>query len=59
LGTRLKEVGADDGMIADILGNTIPRHYSSGAKLSQKAKGIVFNLNLDGNKTRPKVSAPD
>jgi integrase len=59
LGTRLKEAGVDDGMIADILGNTIPRHYSSGAKLSQKAKGIVVNLNLDGNKTCPKVSTPD
>jgi integrase len=59
LGTRLKEAGADDGMIADILGNTIPRHYSSGAKLSQKAKGLVVNLSLDGNKSRPKVSTPD
>lgn len=59
LATRLKEAGADVGMIADILGNTIPRHYSSGAKLSQKAKGIVVNLKLDGNKSRPKVSTPD
>jgi hypothetical protein len=59
LGTRLKEAGADDGMIADVLGNTIPRHYSIGAKLSHKAKGIVINLNLDGNKPRSKVSTPD
>jgi len=58
LGTRLKEAGADDGMIADVLGNTIPRHSSGGAKLSQKAKGLVVDLDLDGKKRAQKRLRP-
>ncbi|MGD9540632.1 tyrosine-type recombinase/integrase [Methylocystis sp.] len=51
LGTRLREAGADDRTIADILGQrstSMARHYSENATLPDHAKALVSGLNLTG-----------
>jgi integrase len=51
LGTRLREAGADDRTIADILGQrstAMARHYSENAALPDNAKALVTGLNLTG-----------
>lgn len=51
LGTRLREAGADDRTIADILGQrstAMARHYSENAALPDQAKALVTGLNLTG-----------
>jgi integrase len=47
LGTRLREAGADDRTIADILGQksaTMARHYSESARLPDQARELLMNL---------------
>lgn len=47
LGTRLREAGADDRTIADVLGQAstaMARHYSKQAELPERARGLVVNL---------------
>ena len=49
LGVLLKEAGAHDGEIADVLGQSttaMARYYSQGAGLSDKMQGIVKGLDL-------------
>ncbi len=49
LGVLLKEAGAHDGEIADVLGQSttaMARYYSQGAGLSDKIQGLVKGLNL-------------
>jgi integrase len=49
LGTRLREAGADDRTIADILGQrstAMARHYSENAELPEQAKKLVTGLSL-------------
>ncbi len=51
LGTRLREAGADDRTIADVLGQrstAMARHYSENAALPDHAKALVSGLNLTG-----------
>jgi integrase len=53
LGTRLREAGADDRTIADILGQrstSMARHYSENAALPDHARDLVSNLNLTGKR---------
>ncbi|CAJ0862121.1 hypothetical protein AMST5_01459 [freshwater sediment metagenome] len=53
LGTRLREAGADDRTIADILGQrstAMARHYSENAKLPDQAKALVTGLNMTGKR---------
>lgn len=53
LGTRLREAGADDRTIADILGQrstSMARHYSENAALPDHAKALVSGLDLTGRK---------
>lgn len=48
LGTRLREAGADDRTIADILGQksvSMARHYSENAALPAHAGALVRGLN--------------
>src|SRR3954454_20790622 len=48
LGTRLREAGADDRTIADILGQksvSMARHYSENAALPAHARALVRSLN--------------
>lgn len=55
LGTRLREVGADDRTIADILGQkstSMARHYSENAALPEQAKSLMASLDLTGKKNR-------
>jgi integrase len=57
LGTLLREAGADDRTIADVLGQkstAMARHYSENAELPAKAKQLVKGLNHVGT---PKRSA--
>ena len=47
LGTRLREAGADDRTIADILGQkstAMARHYSESARLPDQARELLMNL---------------
>jgi integrase len=47
LGTRLREAGADDRTIGDILGQkstAMARHYSESAQLPQQARELLMNL---------------
>ena len=47
LGTRLREAGADDRTIADILGQksmTMARHYSESARLPDQARELLMKL---------------
>ncbi len=49
LGTRLREAGADDRTIADILGQkslSQARHYSESARLPEGAKALVVGLEI-------------
>jgi integrase len=49
LGTRLREAGADDRTIADVLGQkstSMARHYSENASLPESAQALVSNLDL-------------
>jgi integrase len=51
LGTRLREAGADDRTIADVLGQrstAMARHYSENAALPDHVNDLVSNLNLTG-----------
>ncbi len=51
LGTRLREAGADDRTIADILGQrstSMARHYSESAALPDQAQDLLSNLKLTG-----------
>ena len=53
LGTRLREAGADDRTIADILGQkstTMARHYSENAELPLQASAILAGLDMTGTK---------
>ncbi|MDB5597419.1 MAG: integrase [Hyphomicrobiales bacterium] len=53
LGTRLKEAGASDQEIMDILGQRSPsmaKHYSEGAEMPEKTKGLVLSINVRKNK---------
>jgi integrase len=55
LGTRLREAGADDRTIADILGQkstSMARHYSENAALPEQAKGLMAGLNLTGRRNK-------
>lgn len=63
LGTRLREAGADDRTIADILGQrstSMARHYSENAALPEHARDLVSNLDHTGNRSigSAKVSTP-
>ncbi|MCW2286607.1 integrase [Rhodoblastus acidophilus] len=52
LGTLLREAGADDRTIADVLGQkstAMARHYSENAKLPEEARKMVAGLNLTGD----------
>jgi integrase len=47
LGTRLREAGADDRTIADILGQkstAMARHYSESARLPDQTRELLMNL---------------
>jgi integrase len=58
LGTRLREAGADDRTISDILGqrsSSMARHYSENATLPENAKNLLAGLNLTG--INPKQAA--
>ncbi len=49
LGTLLKEAGANDGEIANVLGQStvsMARHYSKEAGISEKLQGVVMGLEL-------------
>jgi len=49
LGTRLREAGADDRTIADILGQrstSMARHYSESASLPAQARDLLSGLDL-------------
>jgi len=64
LGARLREAGADDRTIADILGQrsaSMARRYSENAALPDHARGLVSNPNLTGKRSigDHKVSTPD
>jgi len=51
LGARLREAGADDRTIADVLGQrstAMARHYSENASLPAHAKALVSGLDLTG-----------
>jgi len=51
LATRLKEAGADDGTIADLLGQrttAMSRHYSAEADLPESTRALMMRLNLTG-----------
>ena len=51
LATRLKEAGADDGTIADLLGQrttAMSRHYSAEADLPKSTRALMMGLNLTG-----------
>ena len=51
LGTRLKEAGAEDGDIADILGQkttAMARHYSDQADTSEKSRGLIEAADIFG-----------
>jgi integrase len=53
LGTLLKEAGASDGEIADVLGQSttaMARHYSRDAGLSDKMQDVVMGLELVTNR---------
>jgi integrase len=55
LGTRLREAGADDRTIADILGQrstSMARHYSEGAALPDQARELLSGLDLTKAKTK-------
>jgi integrase len=63
-GARLREAGADDRTIADILGQrsaSMARHYSENAALPDHARDLVSNLNLTGKRSigDHKVATPD
>ncbi len=52
LGARLREAGAEDRTVADILGQrstAMARRYSEASALPDHAKDLVSNLNLTGN----------
>lgn len=58
LGTRLREAGADDRTIADILGQrstAMARHYSENAALPDQAKALVTGLKHTG-KQKPETN---
>ena len=64
LDARLREAGADDRTIADILGQrsaSMARLYSEIAALPDHARDLVSNLNLTGKRSIGvhKVSTPD
>jgi len=55
LGTLLKEAGANDGEIADVLGQSttaMARHYSRDAGLSDKMQDVVMGLELVNNRSK-------
>ena len=55
LGTRLREAGADDRTIADILGQrstSMARHYSEGAALPDRARDLLSGLDLTKAKNK-------
>jgi integrase len=55
LGTLLKEAGAGDGEIADVLGQSttaMARHYSRDAGLSDKMQNVVMGLELVTNRSK-------
>lgn len=55
LGTRLKEAGATDQEIADILAQkstSMARHYSEGAETPEKTQGLVLSMDVRKNKPR-------
>jgi integrase len=55
LGIRLREAGADDRTIADILGQksaTMARHYSESARLPDRARELLMNLDPTGARNK-------
>ncbi|MCW2276272.1 tyrosine-type recombinase/integrase [Rhodoblastus acidophilus] len=55
LGTRLREAGADDRTIADVLGqktSSMARRYSENAALPEQAQGLVRTLRLTETKNK-------
>jgi integrase len=53
LGTRLKEAGASDQQIADILGQkslSMARLYSEGAETPEETRGLVLKIDVRRNK---------
>jgi integrase len=51
LGTKLREAGADDRTIADVLGQrstSMARHYSENAELPEAASALVSRVNPTG-----------
>ncbi len=55
LGTRLREAGADDRTIADILGQrstSMARHYSESASLPDQARDLLSGLDLTKSKNK-------
>lgn len=55
LGTRLREAGADDRTIADILGqktSSMARHYSENAALPEQSGRLLTGLNLTGARNK-------
>lgn len=61
LATRLKEAGADDEGIADILGQkslAMARHYSEGADTTEKARTLIEAADVFGNGKRTRFAKP-
>jgi integrase len=59
LGTLLKEAGASDGEIADVLGQStisMARHYSKEARISDKLEAVVMGLELVNKHANPRTS---
>ncbi len=51
----MREAGADDRTIADILGQksvSMARHYSENVALPEEAKNLVTGLNLIGRRNK-------
>jgi hypothetical protein len=58
----MRESGADERTIADALGQRDPamaRHYSKGADLTRKMRGVVKDINAELAKRRTKIVNPD
>ena len=61
LGTRLKEAGADDRAIADLLGQSslsMANHYSRSADTSSRDRHLIETADLAGTKNREEPAKP-
>jgi integrase len=57
----LRELGYDERTIADALGKKtieLARHYSEGADLKPKMRGVVASFNAELNRRRTKTVKP-